>query len=297
MRSVGIWLMQTLLVTLLLLVLWHPALSVATLRPQQNIVAVVVDDSKSMAFQEGGTTRRDQAVQALNSGLLKNLEKKFQVRLYRAGKTVERIDKPEELAAGAPSTNLGENLKQVAGEASSLPVGAVVLLSDGSDNGGGIDLATINEIRRQRIPVHTVGFGREKLAHDIELTGAELPARTLADSRVSAIVTFHQNGYGGGKARINVKDGAKTLATQEVTLKSDGTEQTESLAFNAGAAGARNVQISVDPQNGEENLNNNVVNRLISVEGDKPRVLYIEGEPRWEFKFIRRAIDLDRSLL
>ncbi len=297
MRPAGIWILQTLLVTVLLFILWHPALSVATLRPQQNIVAVVVDDSKSMSFQEAGGTRRDQVVQALNSGVLKNLEKKFQVRLYRAGASLERIEKPEQLTASAPSTNLGENLKQVAGEASSLPVGAVVLLSDGSDNAGGLDLATINEIRRQRIPVHTVGFGREKLAHDIEISGADLPARTLADSRVSAIVTLHQNGYSGRKARITVKDGAKTLATQEVTLKADGIEQTESLAFNAGSAGARNVQISIDPQDGEENLNNNAVNRLIAVEGAKPRVLYIEGEPRWEFKFIRRAIELDRSLL
>ena len=297
MRSAGIWLLQTLLVTVLLFILWHPALSVATLRPQQNIVAVVIDDSKSMGFKEAGRTRRDLVVEALNSGVLKNLEKKFQVRLYRAGSSLERIQTPEQLTAASPSTNLGENLKQVAGEASSLPVGAVVLLSDGSDNAGGIDLATINEIRRQRIPVHTVGFGREKLAHDIEISGADLPARTLADSRVNATVSFHQNGYAGRKVRINVKDGAKMLATQEVTLKAEGTEQTESLAFNAGSAGARNVQISIDPQDGEENLNNNVVNRLIAVEGAKPRVLYIEGEPRWEFKFIRRAIDLDRSLL
>ncbi len=297
MRSAGIWILQTLLVTVLLFILWHPALSVATLRPQQNIVAVVVDDSKSMGFQETGGTRRDQVVQALNSGVLKNLEKKFQVRLYRAGTTLERIEKPEQLTAAAPATSLGENLKQVAGEASSLPVGAVVLLSDGSDNAGGLDLATINEIRRQRIPVHTVGFGREKLVHDIEISGAELPIRTLADSRVSAIVTFHQNGYAGRKVRINIKDGTKTLATQEVTLKADGAEQTESLAFNAGSAGARNVQISIATQDAEENLNNNAVNRLIAVEGAKPRVLYIEGEPRWEFKFIRRAIELDRSLL
>src|ERR1019366_4273900 len=27
-----------------------------------------------------------------------------------------------------------------------------------------------------------------------------------------------------------------------------------------------------------------------------PRILYIEGEPRWEFKFIRRAAEDDRSL-
>ncbi len=34
----------------------------------------------------------------------------------------------------------------------------------------------------------------------------------------------------------------------------------------------------------------------MDVDGNKPRVLYVEGEPRWEFKFIRRAIDEDRSL-
>ena len=41
---------RPLLAALLLFLLWHPALSVATLQPQQNIVAVVVDDSSSMAI-------------------------------------------------------------------------------------------------------------------------------------------------------------------------------------------------------------------------------------------------------
>ncbi|HBY62574.1 MAG TPA: hypothetical protein DEH78_22360 [Solibacterales bacterium] len=35
---------------------------------------------------------------------------------------------------------------------------------------------------------------------------------------------------------------------------------------------------------------------MVNVEAKKPRVLYLEGEPRWEFKFIRRAIEEDRSL-
>ena len=30
--------------------------------------------------------------------------------------------------------------------------------------------------------------------------------------------------------------------------------------------------------------------RLVNVEARKPRILYIEGEPRWEYKFIRRAL-------
>ena len=45
---------------------------------------------------------------------------------------------------------------------------------------------------------------------------------------------------------------------------------------------------------GEENRLNNAVTRLVNVVSDKKRVLYIEGEPRWEYKFIRRAEDDDK---
>ena len=45
---------------------------------------------------------------------------------------------------------------------------------------------------------------------------------------------------------------------------------------------------------GEQNQTNNSVTRLVNVESGKRRVLYVEGEPRWEYKFIRRAEDDDR---
>src|SRR5271154_7291617 len=47
-RSAVVWLLESLLVCLLLFLLWQPALSIATLRPQQNIGAGGVDDSRSM---------------------------------------------------------------------------------------------------------------------------------------------------------------------------------------------------------------------------------------------------------
>ena len=104
-RSTVIWLAQTALIALVLLMLWHPALSVATLRPQQNIVAVVVDDSASMAQADaaGGATRKAAAEQVLNSGLLNALKDKFQVRLYRMTDHLDRFDKMEQLTAAAPS--------------------------------------------------------------------------------------------------------------------------------------------------------------------------------------------------
>ena len=47
-RPLAIWLLESGLIALILFLLWHPALSIATLRPQQNVVAVLVDDSRSM---------------------------------------------------------------------------------------------------------------------------------------------------------------------------------------------------------------------------------------------------------
>ena len=60
LRPVGIWLLQTCLVALVLFCLWHPALSIATLKPQQNVVAVLVDDSISMGISDASAPDRRQ---------------------------------------------------------------------------------------------------------------------------------------------------------------------------------------------------------------------------------------------
>jgi uncharacterized membrane protein len=296
-RSTAVWLLQTAMASLLLFMLWHPALSVATLRPQQNIVAVVVDDSGSMAIaDEGGSTRKDKAVSTLNSGILNALRDKFQVRLYKMSDHLGRIDKLDQVTASAPATHISDSLKEVLADAANLPIGAVVLLSDGADNSGGVDLETISEIRRQRIPVHTIGFGRQTMAHDLEITGAELAPRVLPDSRLGAVVTFHQHGYSGDRVKLNVKDGTKLLASKDVVLKGDGVEQVENVLFNGGAAGVKSFDISIDPLPNEENAKNNKVTRLVNVDARKPRILYMEGEPRWEFKFLRRAVEEDHTI-
>src|SRR6202047_5652052 len=103
-RTAVVWLLASSLVCLLLFLLWQPALSIATLRPQQNIVAVVIDDSHSMSTMDSGEARKDQVLRALNGGLLKSLQSKFQVRLYRMGGHLERIDNVDKLSAAEPAT-------------------------------------------------------------------------------------------------------------------------------------------------------------------------------------------------
>jgi uncharacterized membrane protein len=288
-RAVVIWLLQSCLAALLLILLWQPALIIAQLEPQKNIIAVLIDDSRSMATMEDGQSRLDRAVKVLQGGVLADLQKQFQTRLYRLDSHLTRVANLGELQASTPVTRIGPSLKQFAEESSDLPIGAVVLLSDGSDNSGGIDLDTITALRSRRIPVHTVGFGREQMAQDVEIDDASVAPRALADSRLAATVRFHQHGYAGRKSTLRVRDGATVLATQGITFAGDGAIQTEDVMFNAGGAGVKALRFSIDLLPGEENPANNDVTRLVNVEAGRRRILYVEGEPRWEYKFIRRA--------
>jgi uncharacterized membrane protein len=291
LRPVAIWGLEACMVALILFLLWHPALSIATLRPQQNVVAVLVDDSRSMSLNDASGTREAAAKGVLDGGLLKSLGEKFQVRLYKFGKEPERIQKTEQLAGEAPASRIGDTLERVLAESTSLPLGAIVLLSDGADNSGGIDLQTIAAIRRQRIPVHAIGFGRERPERDVEITDAVVAARALPQSKLTAAVSLVNYGLAGSKVKLSVRDSGKVLASQDVTLKGDGEAQTETVVFNAGAAGPKSLEIGVEPVNGEANSANNKVTRQVNVENRKPKILYFEGEPRWEYKFIRRALD------
>ena len=90
-----------------------------------------------------------------------------------------------------------------------------------------------------------------------------------------------------------MRDGDQLLSSREITFARGGRIQSESVLFNAGAAAAKSFQFSIAPFPDERNVLNNSLTRLVDVRAGKRRILYVEGEPRWEYKFIRRAEDDD----
>src|SRR5260370_694987 len=90
-RAWAVWGTQSAFVALVLLLLWQPAMTVAALSSQQNIIAVVVDDSRSMAIADnGGKTREAAALAALQDGVLSGLQQRFPTRLYRLACGINR---------------------------------------------------------------------------------------------------------------------------------------------------------------------------------------------------------------
>ena len=301
-RAILVWAMQSALLALLLTLLWRPAMTLSELNSKQNIIAVVVDDSRSMSIADSdGKAREVAAVAALQDGMLSGLKQRFETRVYTVGNNLKRVDSPSQIAPVESATHLDEGLKQLVAETADVPLGAIVLLSDGGQNSAGSGSSEIGQdalqaLRNRHLPVHTVGFGNPEHTHDIEIQDVSLAASALANARISTTVTLTQRGYSGQRAMLSVHDGNKTLAAREVTLTADGKIQAESLFFPVGAAGAKSLTFSVDPLAGEENLSNNSVTRPILVSETKRRILYVEGEPRWEYKFIRRAEEEDSTV-
>jgi len=292
-RAAAIWLLQSALAAVVLVLLWQPAVTVTELKPQQDIIAFVVDDSRSMALAGSGGTREAEAIAALHDAV-GAIEQRFQTRLYRFDNHLSRVARLEEIQPTAPATRIGDSLKQLAQETDELPVGAIVLLTDGADNAGGVDAQTIAALRSRHIPVHTVGFGAEHATHDVEIDDVLVPPHALADSRVASVVRFHQYGYSGRKSKLVARDAGGVMASREVTFGADGAAQSETLLCNVGATGAKAIEFFIEPLEGEENAANNKASRVVNVDADRRRVLYVEGEPRWEYKFVRRAEEDDR---
>ena len=301
-RAALIWALQSALLALLLLLLWQPAIRIAELNSQQNIIAVVLDDSRSMSVADSdGKTREAAAIAALDSGVLAGLQRRFETRLYTIGREMKRVDSLSRIAPEESATRIGAGLNQLALDTADLPIGAVVLLSDGGQNSAGIGISEIGiealrNLQNRRIPVHTVGFGKPEHSHDIEIQDVSLPASAVANARISTTVTLTQHGYLGKVARLTVRDGDRVVAQREIALALDGQLQTESLFLSIGTAGAKSLAFTLEPMAGEENLANNTITRPILVSNAKRRILYVEGEPRWEYKFIRRAEEDDPTI-
>lgn len=286
--------LQALMIALVLFVLWQPALVTERLVGGENAVAVLLDSSASMALIENGETRMDQAQALLSEEGLEDLADIYDILPYAFAGEVTELNSFAELPNPGDASNIGSSIVQTLREASNTSLGALILVSDGADNSGNIDAATLSEIVSYGVPVHTVGIGREVIPEDLELTSIQLPQSALPGTTLSAGVSIIHDQ--GGLTRVKVYNGDELISTEEVELNTNQNMTTAFIDIEVSEPGELDLRFTLDPVNGERNLANNSRAQVVDVPDGNYRILYIEGEPRWEYKFMQRALDEDPSV-
>ncbi len=283
----------------LVLCLFRPMLLLSAAIPQRNFVAVLLDDSRSMSIADRDGKTRGQYETATfgpDSALLTELRKRFQVRLFRLSGSAQRIADVKSLSFAAPQTHIGDAIERVRQELESVPVSGIILASDGADNSAAPIGDQLLSLRARSIPVFTIGIGAERFDKDIEVRRVEAPHSVMRGSAVAADILVRQRGYGNRRVPLIVEDDGKIVAQDTITLPADGDVAAVHVSVFLNRAGARALTFRIPVQPGEQVAQNNSHVAVVDVRQRREKVLYIEGEPRYETRFIRAAVAADSNV-
>ena len=242
--------------------LFRPTLVVKAAVPQQNVVAVLLDDSRSMQITDFNNQPRAeflrQQLATSSSPLMKSLSDKFLVRTFRFSATAGRVNSEKDLTFGGSQTKIGAALDGVREELAGLPVAGIVLVTDGADTSEGALTNTILNLKAEKLPVFAVGVGSAKLPKDIQIDRVSTPRTVIkgASLLVDAVIT--QSGFAGQTVTFDVEDDGRIVGSQKVVLPVDGSPAAVRIRATASEAGPRVFSFHVAPQEGEVVTQNNV---------------------------------------
>lgn len=285
--------------------LLRPVLVVASAVPSRNVVAVLVDDSRSMRIPDHNNAPRAafvrQHLASPDSSLYRALAEQFQVRFYRTSGRGGRAAPLADSSFASSRSQLVDAALRVEDDLVGTPVAGVLLVSDGADNGSELGdrdrlMEQLVALRARGVPVFTIGVGSERFERDIEVVSVSAPRWVLRGGNVVVEAVVMQRGFGGRTVPIEVEDGGRIVARETVTLPRDGEAVTARVRAPASEAGARLLTVRIPVQQGELIDRNNVRTAVVSVRARREKILYVEGEPRFEVKFLRQAVAADSNL-
>nr|MBP8274018.1 VWA domain-containing protein [Acidobacteriota bacterium] len=285
---------------LVLFCLMRPALILKAAVPQQNFLGVLVDDSRSMQIPDEGDKPRGQFIKdnfsAADSPMLAALTKRFAVRQFKFATNAERVQSSAGLTFDGTSSRLGDALDRARDELSGLPLSGLLVISDGADTADTTFEESLSQLKAQGVPVFAIGVGQEHLAHDVQISRVDTPRRVLKGTALVVDVIVMQTGYAGQKVPLNVESDGRLLAQQEITLPANGESSTFRVQFLAPDAGLKTFRFRIPQQKEEQVTQNNQRDSRLEVYDRREKILYYEGEPRFEAKFIRQALEGDENV-
>jgi uncharacterized membrane protein len=286
----------------ILFCIFRPVLVVKAAVAQQNVVGILLDDSRSMQLPEtntGTASRGDLVRQTFgnpDSPMMKALSDRFLVRTFRFSSSTARVSAPSDLTFSGTQTRLANAIESARQELAGLPVSGLLLVTDGADTTDATVADALLASKAEQLPLFTVGVGQETLSHDIQVGRVSTPRTALKGTSLLVDAVLTQTGYAGQTVTLDVEDGGRIVGSQPVRLPADGDPISVRVRFTATEAGPRVFRLRVAPQPGEVVTQNNQRDVQIDVRDRRERILYYEGEPRFEMKFMRKAIADDQNL-
>ncbi len=305
---------KTLLITLkvcgiglVALCLLNPTLVQNQIRPGENIIVLLVDNSASMKIQEQGDESRGSRVIAMlerdREEWLTRLTQDFDLRRYAFDDRLNQIEDFPALEFDGRRSQLTAALKSIERRFRNRPLAGIMLLSDGNASDFS-ELVTLD----LKVPLYPIlDAVNEAPLFDISVDQLAVTESPFEDAPVTVTATI---------ATTSETDVRVIVSLQEKDATEDKTGQQKTITVHRNAPatvrfqlkpespGVRFYRLSITPDDNSEasldlqeaTLKNN--QRLLTIDREtrKNRILYVAGRPNWEYKFFNRAVAEDREI-
>ena len=276
----------------------RPLLSLAGDAAGKGVVVLLTDVSRSMdlpADSTGGARAKTRAAEAREatkrvaralSGRYKVVERSFAGTLLPGAASDSALDRA--VPGARERTAIGDALPgALAGLENAR---GVVVVSDGAVTAGSDPVRAARELG---LPVATVAIG-ETPAHDVAVLDvlsnptARVGEATPVEVRLRALGAPR-------RTKVELVDGAKVLASEEVSLPGGGAEVTKRLTFRPARAGLSVFEVRTPAAPDEWSDGDNRRAFAQEVLPDKQKVLVVAGSYHWDWTWIARAIAADSA--
>jgi hypothetical protein len=305
-------------VALLLLVIFQPVSENKVFAVNRSTVGVLIDESLSMDRAEeyspelaeqlaraAGVTAEEvrtlprgelvrRVVKRAGVDLIGDLGKKVDPRLYAFASTVRPITSIDEVMRGTEdpargASAVGDALLAALSELRHKTLSALVVVTDGQSNQGKEPQEVATLAQADGIPIHTVAVGNPSEPRNVAILAVNAPDAAMVEETVPVEVSLAARGFESEPAEIVVTDkqGNQELARQGFTLSERGGQQTETLFFKPGREGDYRLEIKIPPKPGEQFTDDNVRVIALRVQPEVIKVLYVEGRPRWQYRYLK----------
>lgn len=263
---------------------------------------VMVDKSLSMTLAppaKGVTNRWSVAQSALEQPWTEALTEACDVDYYTFASDVSTklsLDEARQAVPDGTSTLLRDALRRVMNQYEGLDVRGCVLLSDGLDTR---EAFTDWALEKRSLPIYTLALEQEGLWEeepDVRVDALNTARRVTVGWQTELKAIVSGQGTKGQAMKVQLfTDGALTQE-QETQIPAGGGSREVVFPLDHAAIGINTYRVFIPPLPGETQTNDNDSAVSVQVVDAKNRLLYVEGPPRWESKYLTRVLRASKQI-
>jgi hypothetical protein len=279
----------------LLMLLGEPLLSLFTHSIEEPIVAVLIDNSKSMSIRDSRGDRKQILTKTLLSSSVSNLHT-IGVPKYAlfdvASKTLSSFS-PDSVTTNGDGTDIGIALKRLKEASATQNIQAAVLVTDGESTVGTSPMYEADELG---LPVSTVGIGDSSEQKDVQIRRVLANDIAYLGNRVPVNATIRSTGFNGERVEVTVGQGGTILDRKMLTLEEGTRDYSVPLSVVPAKEGVQKYTVTVSNLAAELTEKNNATSFFTKVLKSKMKVVLVAGGPSQDVAFVRRALEGDKNV-